>query len=326
MDFGPYQLLGEIARGGMAEVQFAVRRGEPDAPLIALKRILPQFVQDPSFRRFFTAEARLSLSLHHEHVVRTVDAGEVDGQPYLALEYVHGRALNRILHALAVEGKKLPLPYGVHLAVKVLEGIHHVHEATDPAGRPLNAVLCDISPSNIMVGYDGRLKLIDFGIATSNLKLFEQIGLLKGKKTYMAPEQLRGLPLDRRADLFAMGICLVEFLSSRPLFAARSEFEVEEMVRTGKLPPLQERTGELPPALLETLSRALQFEPRDRFPTAEAFAEQLRPFARLGKGNPIQQADLARVIGLYVRPFVAQDDQRLAEALARAGRPPPVAR
>src|SRR4051812_49265642 len=109
MDFGPYQLLGEIARGGMAEVQYAVRRDLPDAPLVALKRILPQFAADASFRRFFAAETQLSLSLRHEHVVRTLDAGEVDGQPYLALEYLHGRALNRVLHALAVEGKKLPL-------------------------------------------------------------------------------------------------------------------------------------------------------------------------------------------------------------------------
>jgi serine/threonine protein kinase len=322
MDFGPYQLLGEIARGGMAEVQYAVRRDTAMAPVVALKRILPQFVEDASFRRFFAAEAQLSLALRHEHVVRTLDAGEVAGQPYLALEYLHGRALNRVLHALALEGKKLPLPYGVHLAVKVLEGIHHVHEATDASNRPLNAVLCDVSPSNIMIAYDGRLKLIDFGIATSNLKLFDQIGLLKGKKTYMAPEQLRGLPLDRRADLYAMGICLVEFLSGRPLFAARSEFEVEEMVRTGALPPLPERTGELPAALQESLRRALSFDPRDRHPTAEAFAAELRPFARLGKGSPIQQADLARVLSLYVRPFIAQDDQRLAEALARAGRAP----
>ncbi len=322
MDFGPYQLLGEIAHGGMAEVHYALRREDPAASVVALKRILPQFNADLSFRRFFTAEANLSLCLRHPQVVTSLEAGEVGGEPYLALEYLHGRALNRVLHALLVEGKQLPLPYAVHLTVLALEGIHHVHEATDDSGRPLNAILCDVSPSNMMVSYDGRLKLIDFGIATSNLKLFDQIGLLKGKKTYMAPEQLRGLPLDRRADLYAMGLCLVEFISGRPLFAARSEFEVEEMVRTGKLPALPKRAFELPARLGEIVERALAFDPADRYPTAEAFAADLRPFARLGKGNPIQQEDLARLLGFYVRPFIEQDDLRLREALARAGKGP----
>lgn len=321
--FGRYELLGEIARGGMAEVVYAAKRPTGDTlapgtrpPLVALKRILANYAQDPGFRRYFAAEIDLARTLQHPNVVETLDWGEVDGAPFLVMEYIHGRSLSRINYAIASQGKRLPLPYAVHVIVQALEGLDHVHTAVDASGRPLDIILCDISLSNIMVGYDGRVKLIDFGIATSRIKFSEQIGLLKGKKNYMGPEQLRGLPLDQRADLFSIGICLFELLASQSPFAGKSEFEVEETVRTGLLSSLAEKDNSIPPPLRAVLSRALSAEPNDRFQTAREFAEALRPFARLGSGGSLTQAALAKVLALLVGQMLARDHLQLQQVLS----------
>ena len=313
--FGPYDLLGEISRGGMADVQYAVLRGRHSGPVYALKRILPQFAADPSYRRFFAAEIDLSRCLNHPNIVKTVDSGAADGIPYLTMELIHGRALNRVLHAIGSQSKRLPLPYANYLAIRALEGLDYVHHAKDAHGQDLNVVLCDLSPSNIMVGYDGQVKLIDFGIATSRVRFFEQIGLVKGKKNYMAPEQLRGLPLDHRADIFAMGLCLFELISAQSVFGGKSDFEIEEAVRSGRLPSLAERVPNVPEALHAIVSKALALDPEDRYPSAAAFAAALAPFAVLGKGTPIAAPDLARVFKLYASGFAQQDEARLAQVL-----------
>lgn len=319
--FGPYVLLGEIARGGMADVQFAVHQDDPSR-ILALKRILPQFAQDANYRRFFAAEAELSRHLVHPRVVRAVDAGEFEKTPFLAMEYVHGRALNRLLYAVGSVGKRLPVPFAIALALQTLDGLEYIHHATDRAGRDLGVVLCDLSPSNILVGYDGQVKLIDFGIATSRVRFSEQIGMLKGKKNYMSPEQLRGLPLDGRSDLFSMGLCVLELLTAQAMFTGKSEFEIEEAVRSGRIPNLAERLAPLPQALEPLIRRALESNPASRYPSARAFAEALTPFSRTGKGEPVRAEGIAKLVRGYLGPAVAKDDARLAEVregIARAG-------
>ncbi len=305
----------------MAEVQYAIRRQQDQVPqLVAVKRILGQYVEDQNFRRFFAAEAELTRALKHPNVVDAFDAGSVEDQPYIAMEYIHGRALNRVLYLINIQGKRLPIPYAVFIAMQAAEALDYVHRAVDDRGRPLNAILCDISPSNVMLAYDGRVKLIDFGIATSQVKFFEQIGMLKGKKNYMAPEQLRGLPLDHRADIFSLGLCLIELLTGEALFVGKSEFEVEESVRSGRLPTYKERVPNLSPDLNAVIERSLAMDPEQRFATAGEFAQALRPFAKLSKG-PVQGADLAKVLALYLTQQLAKDNERLAaieESLARA--------
>lgn len=315
LTFGPFRLLGEISRGGMAEVQYAVQGDSRE--VLAIKRILPEHADKPSFRRFFAAEVELTRALHHPKTVRAVDAGEIDGVPYLAMEYIHGRALNKVLSFLSTQGKRLPVPYAVYIAIQALEGLDYVHHAMHPDGRPLEAVLCDISPSNLMLGYDGRVVLIDFGIATSQARFFEQIGMLKGKKNYMAPEQLRGLPLDKRADIFSLGICLIELITAHSLFAGKSEFEIEESIRSGKLPSFVENAPPLPPGLEERIRRAVAVDPAERYPNAGEFAAALAPFARLGKGAPVTGADLGRLLALYLVPLKEQDDRQLAAVMGR---------
>lgn len=317
LSFGSYELLGEISRGGMAEVHFAIRRSDKPQRVYAIKRILPQHASDPAFRRFFSAEIELSKSLQHPSVVATIDYGEVDRSPFLAMEYIHGRALNRLLYALGAQGRRLPVPFAVYIAMKSLEGLEYIHHARDPQGRRIDAVICDISPSNIMVGYDGSIKLIDFGIATSRLRFFEQIGMLKGKKNYMSPEQLRGLPLDHRADIFAMGLCLFELITAQAVFSGKSDFEVEEAVRSGRLPTLSERVANLPHGLEDVVQRALALSPTDRYASAGEFARALEPFARLGKGTPVGPQELSKVLPVYIAGMIKQDDQRLADVLAR---------
>lgn len=301
----------------MAEVQYATRRGDSADNIIALKRILPQYSKDASFRRFFAAESELSRCLHHPNVVEAVDAGEVNGVPYLAMEYIHGRALNRVMYTVGTQRKRLPIPHAVFIGIKALEGLHYVHRAQDSSGKELNVVLCDISPSNIMIGYDGQVKLIDFGIATSRIKFFEQIGMLKGKKNYMAPEQLRGLPLDHRADIFAMGICLFELFTCESVFAGQSEFEIEEAVRSGRLPSLADRAPHVSAELRAVVETALRLDPAQRYGSAQEFALALKPFARMGRGAEVTATEVSKILRLYVTAIAQQDDKRLAEVLSR---------
>lgn len=261
------------------------------------------------------------MALRNPQVVEAIDTGEVDRTPYLAMEYIHGRALNRLLYAIGTHGKRLPVPFAAYIAIQALEGLQYIHHARDSHGREMGVVICDLSPSNIMVAYDGSVKIIDFGIATSRLKFFEQIGMLKGKKNYMSPEQLRGLPLDHRADIFAMGLCIFELLTAEAVFSGKSEFEVEEAVRSGRLPTLGERAPNLPPGLEAVVRRALELDPNQRYADASEFARALAPFARLGKGTPVGAEDLAKVLKFYVPQLARQDDARLSEVLARIRRP-----
>lgn len=307
--FGPYLLMGKIADGGMAQVHHAVRADAPER-VFALKRILPRHAADPEFRRFFALERGLTCALHHPNIVEAFDSGTIDDTPYLAMEYIHGRALNRILSVARQLGRRLPVPHGVAIAIQALRGLDYVHQAKDAEGREIGAVLCDISPSNLMVSYEGRVKLIDFGIASSRFKFIEQLGMLRGKKNYLAPEQLRGLPLDARADIYAMAVCLVEILTSQPLFQHKTEFEMEEAIRSGKLPRFADRVA-LPPPLLDLLSAALASHPQDRPATAAAFADALEPFAQLPSGAPVGTAELARAVETFLGGAREEDDALL---------------
>lgn len=314
--FGPYTLLGEIARGGMAEVLFARRNDTPTGELCALKRILPIHRNEPTFMRFFQAEAQLALQLKHQNLVETLEAGEVDGIPYLAMEYLHGRSLSRLIQAFSTRATRLALCYGAYVGVRALAGLEAAHQARDAAGNPLCAVLCDISPSNVVIRYDGEVKLIDFGIAVSRAKLMEQIGWLKGKKHFMAPEQLRGMPVGPPADVFSLGLTLLNLFAGAPVRAEKSEFELEEAIRQARLPRLDALRPEVPLALADVLARALAKEPGDRYPSALEFAAALAPFACLGKGQPVTAADFAKVLAAFVPSLKVEDDIRLGQVLS----------
>ncbi len=316
--FGRYRLLGELAQGGMAEVHYAVRLDDPALNLLAVKRALPALAENPDYRTYFETEMALARELRHPKLVQFVDCGLVGQVPFLALEYVHGRGLHRILKSLRAQRKRLPLPCAAYIAKEILEALDYVHQARDSAGRPLYVVQCDVSPSNILVSWEGEAKLIDFGIANSSLHALEQIGVLKGKKSYMAPEQLRGLPLDHRADIFSMGACLYELLTGESLFARDGgEFAIEEAVRTGSVRPLSKSVPGLPEGLDDVFLRAMAVDRDQRFSSAGEFAAELEPFARLGRGEPMTPQVFARILRSSVDELIREDDRRVEELLRK---------
>ena len=272
--FGRYLLVGLIARGGMAEVYRAIPRATGDR-LVAIKVMRSSLAKEPKFVEMFVREGRLAVMLDHPNIVRTLEVGSHEGQYFIAMEYISGKDLTQVLRRCQQEGRRIPVPHAVFIAKKVCEGLHHAHTLTDPTGRPLNIVNRDVSPSNIRLSYDGEVKLLDFGIAQAMLKFTSEIGVLKGKFSYMSPEQIRGMPLDCRTDIFSTGIVLHEMLTTEKLFRGESEFDLMEKVRKAEVTPPSKFNRRVPPELDRIVLKALAREPADRYQTAAELAEAL---------------------------------------------------
>jgi eukaryotic-like serine/threonine-protein kinase len=206
---GSYRLLAPLGQGGMAAVHLAVKRGPAGFnKLVVVKQILPKYATEPEMVSMFLDEARLAARLNHPNLVQTNEVGVAGGQHFLAMEYLDGQPLNRILQRLSAHDG---LPLAVHLQViaEILGGLHHAHELADYDGSSLGVVHGDVNPQNVFVTYDGLVKVIDFGVATARTALTKaRPGIIKGKPSYMSPEQLTAERLDRRADIFAVGVML----------------------------------------------------------------------------------------------------------------------
>src|SRR6185436_8888651 len=218
---GRYELIRRLAVGGMAEIYLARLPGvglEGFEKLVVIKRILPQHALDPELLRMFLDEARLSATLTHPHVTEVYDFGTDGEAPFFAMEYVLGSNLRELMKAHAAP---LPLAQAVGIVAAAAAGLHYAHEKRGPGGEPLHIVHRDVSPSNVLVSYDGAVKVSDFGIAKWTLQRTQtQEGALKGKFAYMSPEQCRGKPLDARSDVFALGTILYELTTGVGPFAA----------------------------------------------------------------------------------------------------------
>jgi serine/threonine-protein kinase len=283
--FGPFFLDSRIAVGGTAEVYLGrpatADTGLPDK--LVVKRLLPHFASDPEGRTMFEREARLHAAVTHDNVVTVFGAG-VDnrGEPYLAMEYIDGVDGYRLLRRLRQDDELLPVGVAIYVAREVLRALESVHAARDPlSGGALGIVHRDVSPSNIYLSKEGKVKLGDFGIARSTTRttLRSEAGqVLKGKFAYLAPEQVAGEPSDHRADLFSLGTVLAEILLNRPLFPGGGQLAILLAIRDCKVDALQEIRGRLPPGLFEVLQRALSRQPANRFPNATDFAQALAPF------------------------------------------------
>jgi serine/threonine protein kinase len=283
--FGPFFLDSRIAVGGTAEVYLgrpaAAGTGLPDR--LVVKRLLPHFASDPEGRTMFEREARLHAAVTHDNVVTVFGAGVDDrGEPYLSMEYIDGVDGYRLLRRLRQDDELLPVGVAIFVAREVLRALESVHAARDPlSGGALGIVHRDVSPSNIYLSKDGKVKLGDFGIARSTTRttLRSEAGqVLKGKFAYLAPEQVAGEPSDHRADLFSLGTVLAEILLNRPLFPGGGQLAILLAIRDCKVDALQEIRARLPPGLFEVLQRALSRHPVDRFPNATEFALALAPF------------------------------------------------
>lgn len=277
--FGKYELLERINVGGMAEIVKARDSRAENGPLVAVKRILPHLVDDGQFVAMFLDESRMLSSLNHEHIIRTLDVGMVDGTPYLALELVDGKDARMLFHRMRRHGFKLPLPIACYIMARVCDGLHYAHEHVDPDGQPMGLVHRDVSLQNILLSYAGDVKVTDFGIAMSvNNLAHTQTGVVKGKFGYMSPEQLRGKSLDRRTDVFSAGICLYELLTGHRLFSSETDYESMVRVRNVDIVPPRDVNPEISEELEAIVLRALAKNAEDRFPNAGELSEALQAF------------------------------------------------
>jgi serine/threonine-protein kinase len=283
MQFGPYWLDARLAVGGTAEVYLA-RPIDPDEEQrrIVVKRLLPHFVGDPEGRTMFEREAALHAAVLHENVVTVFGSGTADGgEPWLAMEYVEGVDLYRLLRKLSQESRKLPIDIAVYLAREVLRGLAAVHTAKDATGAPMGIIHRDVTPSNLYLANDGRVKLGDFGIARSATRMTMRnaaSAMLKGKFAYLAPEQVAGEPFDHRADLFAMAVVLAEMVLGKPLFSGTGQLAVLLAIRDCRIDPLRKEKPNMPAGLFEVLESALSRDPAGRFQSAASFAASLKSF------------------------------------------------
>jgi serine/threonine-protein kinase len=276
--FGKYLLLERIAVGGMAEIWLAVR---PEAPRhrLVLKRLLPTLADDPAFVTLFLDEARIGAQLDHPGILAVHDLGREPAGYFMAMDYVPGTDLRALLGHLRQRRQLLPVPLACWIGIQVAEALDHAHRASGADGAPLQVVHRDLSPANVLLGFDGGVRVIDFGVASAAFRLHREGTALRGKFGYLSPEQVRGLPVDRRADLFSLGALLHEALAGERLFRGPSELAVLERVRTADVRPPSRRNPAVPPALDAVVLGALAREPADRPAWASALAEALRPFA-----------------------------------------------
>src|SRR3954452_12385271 len=275
---GRYRLVRRLAVGGMAEVYLAVAEGLSGfEKRVVVKRLLPQHGREGELVAMFLDEARLVASLRHPNIGEVYDVGAEGSDYFFAMEHIPGRDVRDLLSARY--GEPLPLAEALAVVTGVAEGLHHAHEQRDEEGRLLDIVHRDVSPSNVLVSMSGQVKLIDFGVAKWGAQRTEtRHGVLKGKCAYMSPEQCRAEPLDRRSDVFSLGVLLYEITTGRRPFEGANDFEVMTAVVRGE-PPAPSRRREGYPAELEVLIvQALAARREDRPPTARALADGLGAF------------------------------------------------
>jgi len=270
---GKYRLIAELGHGGMAEVYLAVVQGPAGFnKLCVIKQIRPQLATDPEFLGMFLDEARLAARLSHPNVVQTNEVGQEGERYFIAMEYLEGQPLNRILHRIGRDGG-LTLSMHLRIIVDMLGGLHHAHELTDFDGTALNVVHRDVTPHNVFVTYDGQVKVVDFGIAKAmNSSAETRLGVVKGKVAYMAPEQARGERVDRRADIFSAGVMLWEAATGRRLWKGIPDLTVLHRLINGDIPSPRSVDPEVPEGLEKIVMKALALRREDRYATATDLA------------------------------------------------------
>jgi hypothetical protein len=276
--FGQYALIARIGQGGMGETWKARRRDLQNAPIVVIKRILPQYASDPDFVSSFVAEAHVTASLDHPNVAHILDFGRVKDEYFFAIEFVHGRTIEGLLECAARAGfRTLPIPVACYLAIQMLEGLGYAHSRSTPSGIPLGIVHRDISPDNVLVGFDGQVKVVDFGVAKSRLTSREetQSGLVKGKWPYFSPEQARGESLDGRSDLFAVGVTLYRMLCGRLPFEGAHLAAVYKMLKADFVSP-RLIDPSIPTVVVDAIERALEVNREKRFQSAAFMQTGLR--------------------------------------------------
>ncbi|MGD8961457.1 MAG: protein kinase [Desulfobacterales bacterium] len=266
--FGKYQLLQKIAVGGMAELYRAKVTGDHGfEKRVAIKKILPHLSDEGNLVKAFIDEAKLAALLQHENIIQIYDFGSIDGEYFIAMEYLFGKDLRKLIHKLRKNGSPLDLESTLYIISRICAGLDYSHKLRDLQGKPLNIIHRDINPQNIFLTYEGQVKIIDFGIAKAashNSTTHE--GLIKGKIAYMSPEQAMGHVFDHRSDIFSTGIIFYELLAGQRMFEGET-MHIYSQVREARFTPLKELRTDLPDKLYAAVDRALAKEPDDRYQT-----------------------------------------------------------
>jgi serine/threonine-protein kinase len=301
----------------MAEIYLAVHHGLSGfRKLVVVKRLLPHMADRPEVVEMFLDEARLAARLSHPNVVATTKIGTSGGHYFLAMDFIDGVPLNRVLVRAQDHGRRLAPEVVAKIVSDALAGLHYAHDATDFDGTPLGVVHRDVSPHNLMVGYDGITKVLDFGIAKASLQEHAtRTGLIKGKFAYIAPEQATGDDLDRRADVWSAGVVLWEALAGRRLFKGKTEVGTLQETLTKPIPSLLELHRDIPRELAETCDRALQRDADDRYPSALAMKQAIDEWlaSRSYRGS---HDEVSRVVG-ELFDGEHREQRRLLKALTR---------
>jgi serine/threonine protein kinase len=248
---------------------------EAESNLLAIKVMRPQLAREARFVDMFNREGQLAMLLRNRSIVTTLEVGRIEGRHYIAMEYIGGRDLTQLLRRCQESNSRIPVPHAAYIASRICEGLHFAHNLTGNDGRPLNIVNRDVSPSNVRLSYDGDVKLLDFGIAQALMKFTSEIGVLKGKFSYMSPEQIRGMPLDARTDVFSTGIILHEMLTTEKLFRGDTEFALMEKVRKAEIPPPSKFNRRVNEELDRIVLKALSRDVAQRYQNTAEFGADL---------------------------------------------------
>lgn len=320
--FGKYLLLDRLNVGGMAEVYLAKAFGvEGFERILAIKRILPNMAEDEEFISMFVDEARISVQLNHANIVQIYELGKHEEQYYIAMEYVAGKDLRQIIDHYRRNDQVIPLPMAAFITSQICEGLDYAHNKKDPGGKPLNLIHRDVSPQNILVSFEGEVKVTDFGIAKAEDRASKtQAGVLKGKFGYMAPEQVRGLGIDHRSDIFSVGILLYEMVTGQRLFIGESDFSTLERVRNADVTPPTQLNPDIPEPLERIMLKALAKERDERYQNASDLAEDLQQFL-IVESSIFTTKRLSSTLKEMYADTIAQVQQKMEEYMQV--RPPP---
>jgi serine/threonine-protein kinase len=297
LSFGKYQPFATLGRGGMADVFLTVARGPMGFNKLAVvKRLRQALAEEVGFRTMFLDEARLAARLNHPNIVHTYEVGEHNGAYFIAMEFLEGQSLNKVIKEASKRRENIPPTLCARVVAEALSGLHYAHELRDYDGRPLTVIHRDVSPHNVFVTYDGHTKMVDFGIAKAALSSTEtEVGVLKGKVAYMSPEQAAAGPIDCRADIFPMGIVLWEMLTGKRLMVGDSAAQTLHRLMNMEIPRVSSVMPEIDPMLDEIVARSLQKDPGYRFQTAAEFRDALEAYIARS-GMAARQDDVSRLM------------------------------
>lgn len=317
---GKYRILAELGRGGAANVYLAVARGKGDVrKLVVLKALLSDLADEASAVSAFLDEARLAAQLNHPNVVQTYEVGTESDRHVIVMEYLQGQSLSRIIKVANRNGS-VPLGHQLRVLIEMLEGLHYAHEVKALDGRPMRLVHRDVSPQNVFVTYDGQVKILDFGIAkAASSSTHTAAGIMKGKIAYMAPEQMAGTVLDRRADIYSAGCMLWAVAAGQKLWQDASDVQIVRAVVAGRIPSPRTVNPDCPESLERIVMRAVQADPEKRYATALELQSDLEQFCE-SEGLVVKQRDVGRYVSELFddkrREFDESVEREYAAALA----------